>query len=100
MTHHHPDKPEKQLTRRDVLKSVGKYSAAATGATVVALSAEQALAQASASNGWNCRDYYPWWVCWFLGLQEPQHTPKYGGWEEFPENRNLPDDWNRTFDTR
>ncbi|MEZ5674056.1 hypothetical protein SAMN06265173_1663 [Thalassovita litoralis] len=43
---HKPD----QYSRRDILKSVGKYAGAATGASIVAISAEQALAQNASSN--------------------------------------------------
>lgn len=93
------DPPEglRDLTRREVLKSVGKYSSLAAGATVVAISANEALAQAAASN-WKCRDHYPWWLCWFLGYQDTRQVPEYGGWQDFPENRNLPDQWEKTYD--
>ena len=90
-----PDSPN--VSRRDVLKSVSKYSAAAAGASVVAITASEALAQASTSDEWNCRDYYPWWICWWFGFQEGPETPKYGGWNDFPENRNLQDGWRKDF---
>jgi hypothetical protein len=77
---------DKPVTRRDVLKSVGKYSAAATGATVVALSANQALAQASSSNEWVCTDYYPWWICWWFGFQSANSNGGFGGWNGFNNN--------------
>lgn len=99
MTEENP-KSEDSLTRREVLKSVRKYSVAAAGASVVAVSASQALAQASSSNEWVCTDYYPWWVCWFFGLKTQQATPQYGGWQEFPEDPALPDKWDKTFDTK
>ncbi len=79
-------KPE-LLTRRDVLKSVGKYSAAATGASVVVISASDALAQSAASNEWVCTDYYPWWLCWLLGYRTTGTTQNYGGWNSYPTNQ-------------
>lgn len=83
---------EKPVTRRDVLKSVGKYSAAATGATVVALSASQALAQASSSNEWVCTDYYPWWYCWWLSWTGRQGMEdSYGGWDGYKGKEAEPD---------
>ncbi|MGH1355117.1 MAG: hypothetical protein ACRBBS_08575 [Thalassovita sp.] len=82
---------EKTVTRRDILKSVGKYSAAATGATVVALSANQALAQASSSDEWVCTDHYPWWLCWWLGLSKVGQTDSYGGWDGYSETEAEPD---------
>lgn len=84
------------LTRREVLKSVGKYSAAATGAAVVAISATEALAQASSSNGWNCQDYYPWWLCWWLGYKQGP-SQNYGGWNDYPDRQTLPDSHDKGF---
>ncbi|WP_142495111.1 hypothetical protein [Thalassovita litoralis] len=46
----------KPYTRRDALLAVGKYSVALSGAAVVALSAEEAAAQAACS-----RPNPPWW---------------------------------------
>jgi hypothetical protein len=43
-------------SRRDALFAVGKYSAALTGAAIVALSAEEAAAQAACST-----PNPPWW---------------------------------------
>lgn len=80
------EKDQPPVTRREVLKSVGKYSAAATGATVVALSANQALAQASSSNDWVCTDYYPWWICWWFGLLNEGPEVSKGGWEGFSDS--------------
>jgi len=90
-----PSKPnspttDKQVTRRDLLKSVSKYSTAAAGATIVAVSASEALAQATTSNGWNCRDYYPWWLCWWLGYQEAPDK-NYGGWNGYEQSGGFPD---------
>lgn len=48
-------KPE-NYSRRDALRAVGKYSLALGGASVVALSAEEAAAQAACS-----RPNPPWW---------------------------------------
>ena len=81
------EQPTKDLTvtRREVLKSAGKYSAAATGAAVVVLSADQALAQASSSDEWVCTDYYPWWLCWWLGLSNEAPEKSYGGWDGFKD---------------
>lgn len=45
-----------QVTRREVLRAVGKYSTALTGAAIVALSAEDAAAQAACST-----PNPPWW---------------------------------------
>lgn len=81
---------EAHVTRREVLKSVTKYSAAATGAAVVALSANQALAQASSSNEWVCTDYYPWWICWWFGLTNSQPQATNDGWSGF-DSRADPD---------
>ncbi|WP_319825161.1 hypothetical protein [Thalassovita sp.] len=80
------DTKQELVTRRDVLKSVGKYSAAASGATLVVISATDALAQAAASNEWVCTDHYPWWVCWLLGSRSNTTTQNYGGWNSFPTN--------------
>lgn len=79
--------PYKSVTRREVLQSVGKYSAAAGGASVVALSATQALAQATASN---CRATYPWWWCWLLGYQEAPGA-KADGWDGYSPNQSFED---------
>ncbi|MEZ5674055.1 hypothetical protein SAMN06265173_1664 [Thalassovita litoralis] len=77
----------KSVTRREVLRSVGKYSAAAGGASVVALSATEALAQATASN---CRATYPWWWCWLLGYQEAPKA-KADGWDGYSPNQSYED---------
>ena len=91
MVNSSPKQSAKNVTRRDVLKSVGKYSAAATGAAVVALSADEALAQASASNEWVCTDYYPWWLCWWLGFSSDSADGNYGGWNGFSDSGAEPD---------
>lgn len=50
MKHPEQTNAETQYSRRDILASVGKYAGAATGATVVAISAQEALAQNASSN--------------------------------------------------
>lgn len=50
MTQIDPTPSAKTYSRRQMLGAVGKYAGAATGATIIAMSAQEALAQNASSN--------------------------------------------------
>ena len=94
MSQKNPPPPSKNAVSQTRGTIPTTNAAGAAGAAVVAISATEALAQ-STSSDFNCRDVYPWWLCWFLGYKQTQEK-NYGGWNGYEQDGGYPDDGKNT----